>query len=62
MVFFLLINILILFNSRWLHEKCIYISRTFSSSTNMTSNVDTSKPGVYEVKYNYTNAEEVIKK
>ena len=32
------------------------------SSTNMTSNVDTSKPGVYEVKYNYTNAEEVIRK
>ena len=32
------------------------------SSTNMISNVDTSKPGVYEVKYNYTNAEEVIRK
>ena len=28
----------------------------------MTSNVDTSKPGEYEVKYNYTNAEEVIRK
>lgn len=28
----------------------------------MTSDVDTSKPGVYEVKYNYTNAEEVIRK